>query len=221
MNETPSSPKAGSGVKKRITKTREKRRHAMQELILLEGLTKPQEITVRLVEMGFKAARLSVAEDIKYMMFDDEFWLQALTKSIWVAECRNQYLRTKKTMERLTTLSELTTTKETEFLERNAKFTWDKNPYNPQSDSSNYLKFENIRAKAYGAYMTRHNGLMGIAQIENAITKKQEWLQQFIKDLPLYWKLKQLSNWVDTNKPKDENIIAPVPEMEVLSTANQ
>lgn len=199
--------------------TRLKRQSAIQELILLDGITKPTEIETRLKERGFTINRNTIGADIEHMMYDDEFWLQALTKSVWVAECRNQYLEVKSDIKRTRELIDFYL--DQELAGDAAKFEWPANPYNPQTQSGEYLKFENIRAKAYGAFMRKYTRGMEIAQLRNAVTKNREWLQQFIKDLPLYWKLKQLANWVDTNKPKDENLIAPIPEMEVQQTVKQ
>ena len=218
-NDTPKEKATSSRDTKKSTRmTRLKRQSAIQELILLDGMTKPSEIERTLRDRGYTINRNTIGADIEHMMYDDEFWLQALTKSVWVAECRNQYLEVKKDIKDTRELIDFYTKQELEGL--TAEFNWPENPYKPHDDAANYLKYENIRAKAYGAFMRKYSKGVEIAQLRNAVTKNREWLQQFIKDLPLYWKLKQLANWVETNKPKDEHLIsAPVPEMEVEQTA--
>lgn len=219
MADTPESH-TPSSRKKDFTKSRKKRMEAIQQIILLDGVTAINSITEKLKERGFKnAERHGVSEDMQYMMYDDEFWLQAMTKSVWVAECRKQYLETNEEIDNLRKLSKWLQHKEMDYKEEG--FDWEANPFKSSTHPNEYIKFEDVRVKAYAAFMRRYSHGLEIAQIENAITKKREWMHQFIKDLPLYWKLKQLANWVDLNKPKDQSIIAPIPEMEVLSAANQ
>lgn len=222
MNTSPDSKAPASGSpKKRNSKKRMIRHAAIQEIILIDGLTKPTEINTKLEERGIIVDRHTVGEDIQYMMYDNEFWLQAMTKSVWVAECRKQYIETNQEIQRLKEFSDHLINEEMGDGETVKEFEWATNPFTPDKDPSNYLKFENIRTKAYAAFMKRYSHGLEVAQLQNAITKKREWMHQFIKDLPLYWKLKQLVNWVDTNKPKNQSIIAPIPEMEVEQIVNK
>lgn len=73
MADNPESQNPSSR-KKRVTHNRQKRQHAIQEIILLEGITEINQITEKLKIRGFRAERHGVSEDMQYMMYDGEYW---------------------------------------------------------------------------------------------------------------------------------------------------
>jgi len=79
-------------------------------------------------------------------------------------------------------------------------FTWDNNPFNPSSQTDDYLKFEDIKRKAYSAYHTKITHYGEYAQLENAKTKVKEFIVGLTTQIPLFNATQRLAIYYSQNE---------------------
>lgn len=145
-----------------------------------------------------KISRFTVNLDVQTMIGDVIDWTNNLALVGWMKKVEEIYIYTNESIAHIMNLQ----AKIRESVDA-SKFEWDPNPFDPKQQAQDYLKFENIKTKAYSAFMTKINQYSEYAQLENAKTKTIELLIGMTTHIPLFAATQRLAIFYDQNKPKE------------------
>lgn len=165
-------------------------------LLLIKGCNN-SEIAIQLnIDRG------TVKSDIDTMIDDVLDWTNNLALIGWMKKVEELYIETNEAIDNIVTLQEDIK----EGIE-NDNFIWNENPFDPSTQSEDYLKFENIKAKAYSAHQMRINHYSEFAQLENAKTKAKEFLIGMTTQIPLFAATQRLAIYFkQSEEQKQDNI---------------
>lgn len=181
-------------------------------LLLIKGQNNSQ------IANELKISRSTINSDVTVLAEDMRDWTNNLALVAWMKQIEKMYIESCESIDNIIALQE---TIQKEISEE--KFTWDPNPFNPESQSEEYLKFENIKSKAFSAFCTRVNQYSEFAQLENAKTKTKELLIGMTTHIPLFAATQRLAIYYSQNEQKkQDNTLPPLqkPQQKVLKKLN-
>jgi len=141
--------------------------------------------------------RDTVKSDLKLLLDDIIDWTENLALIGWMKKVEEIYIESDKSINHIVSLQEQLREKQDA-----TPFTWDANPFNPETHTEDYLKFEDIKRKAYSAYATRITHYGEYAQLENAKTKVKEFLVGMTTQIPLFAATQRLAIYYQQNEQK-------------------
>lgn len=181
--------------KRKITKkTMDRRANVLLQCI--KGYNNSQ------IAFNLKIDRSTVKSDLDLMVGDVIDWTNNLALIGWLKKVEELYIETNQAISNITQLQ-----KNIQEGIEDDKFEWNANPFDPSTQPEDYLKFENIKSKAYSAYQTRINHYSEFAQLENAKTKAKEFLVGMTTHIPLFASTQRLAIYYQQNEQKKLNLV--------------
>ncbi len=191
MNQPTTNPTDNKRISK---KTMDRRANVLFQCI--KGYNNSQ------IAFNLKIHRATVKSDLDLMIGDVIDWTTNLALIGWQKKVEELYIETNQAISNITQLQ----SNIQEGIE-NDKFEWGSNPFDPTTQPEDYLKFENIKSKAYSAHQTRINHYSEFAQLENAKTKAKEFLVGMTTHIPLFAATQRLAIYHQQNEQKKLNIL--------------
>lgn len=172
-------------------------RRANVLLLCIKGLNNSEIATELDMDRG------TVKSDLDLMIDDQVDWTTNLALIGWMKKVEEIYIETNTS---IADIGELQTKLKEEIDDE--KFTWDTNPFKPDTQTEDYLKFEDIKRKAYGSFTTRITHYSEYAHLENAKTKAKELLIGLTTHIPLFAATQRLAIYYHQNEQKKQDIQA-------------